>query len=240
MEIIVAVALVKKLVLTVNLHGLKEQDKLQKMSDMQAAHLANTAWIPGLTPAPSAVGTSITTAKAILTTRNSLREQLKQATEQFHLADKTLTNIFVSWAAQVQDAISGDTTKAKALGYGEKGQGVKHPINDESAPVIVKIDINVRGEHKLHLANNLTKKRKLPPGIARIDIYGQTGGDAPLDLAHLIINGGGYLGEATKAEFVNALPTGNVGKVEYYIAVYVGKKTKKPVAQSMVESAMIN
>ena len=240
MEIVIVVALVKKLVLTVDLHGLKEQAKLQRFTDLQAAHQANIAWIPGLTPTPSAVATAITAAKGMLTSRNSLREQLKQITEQYHLAEKSLTDIFISWMAQAQLAISGDTTKAKALGYGEKGPGGKHPINDEIEPVIVKIDINVRGVHKLHIRDSITNKRKLPAGIGRIDIYGQTGGDAPIDLAHLIMNGGGYLGEASKGDYVNDLPTGNVGKSEYYIAVYIGKKTKKPVAQSVVASAMIN
>jgi len=240
MEIIIAVALVKKLILTVNLHGLKEQDKLQKFTDMQVAHQNNASWVPGLTPTPAVVATQITTAKGYLTQRNNLREQLKQVTEQYHLAETSLTNTFIAWAGLAQTAIAGDTTKAKALGYGIKGQGPKEPIEDESDPVIVKIDINVYGQHTLHTQNNLTGKRKLPAGIARIDIYGQTGGTLPSDLTQMIANGGGYLGEAAKGKYVNILPTGNTGKAEYYIAVYVSKKTKKPVAQSVVASAIIN
>jgi hypothetical protein len=93
----------------------------------------------------------------------------------------------------------------------------------------------------LHIHNNITGKRRVPKGMLRVDVYGYTGaaGLVIADLAALIALGGGYLGEASRGKFVNAF-TANAGKTEYYVAVYVDKKTKKPASQSPVASSIIN
>ena len=217
------------------------------MTNMQAAAVTNPTYVSGLNPTPAEVITQIEALQGLVTLRDTLLEQVKTITEKIHLADDALTTVFTDgWAPQAQTAIAGDTTKAKTLGYGIKGTDTGHtPINTaiakvlESSPLIGKIDINTHLQHTLHILNDATGKKKLPVGILRIDVYGVTGGNEPADLAALITAGGGYLGEATAGKFVNAF-TGNVGKIEYYIAVYVDKKTKKPVAQSPVASALIN
>ena len=134
--------------------------------------------------------------------------------------------------------------KAKTLGWGIKGidngQASKLSIDGPgSTPVIVKIDLVLHGQHVLHIRNNISGKIGYPKNILRIDVYGQTGGTQPTDLASLIANGGGYLGTAQRGKYISSF-TGNANKEEYYVAVYVDKVTLKPVAQSPVVSALIN
>ena len=75
----------------------------------------------------------------------------------------------------------------------------------------------------------------------RVDVYGQTGGTEPDNLAALVANGGGWLGTAVKGKYLNRLTvnTNTKNQPEFYIAVYIDKLTKKPAAQSNVESENI-
>jgi succinyl-CoA synthetase beta subunit len=68
-----------------------------------------------------------------------------------------------------------------------------------------------------------------------------TGGTAPINLAALIANGGGWLGTASRGKYINpfVVTAANQGNPEYYIAVYIEKTTKKPAAQSNEDSATI-
>lgn len=61
----------------------------------------------------------------------------------------------------------------------------------------------------------------------------------PNDLATLLANGGKFLGTAVRGKFISNFPNGK-GKEIFYIAVYVDKKTLKPVRQSVVADAMVN
>jgi hypothetical protein len=245
------VKLIKKLILVLSFHGLSEAAKAKKQTDIANAHQANPTLVPGLTPTPASVLTMITNQNNYYTQRDSLMEQMKQVTENIHNNGNAINNIFVDqWRPQTQVAINGDASKAKLLGYGIKsidsghtplGAEVAIDITKTSHPVIVKIDVNTHDLHILHIHNNLTGKRRLPAGMLRIDIYGYTGaaGLVIADLAALIALGGGYLGEASRGKFVNTF-TSNTGKTEYYVAVYVDKKTKKPASQSPVASGIIN
>ncbi len=243
--------LIKKLILALNLWSLTEAARIKKQLDIANAHTANPALVPGLTPTPASVITMINTQSGYYTLRDSLIEQMKQVTENIHKNGTAINDIFVDqWAPQTQVAIGTDASKAKLLGYGIKGQDTGHTpviasiekvIVLSSHPVIVKIDVNTHDVHFLHIHNNLTGKRKLPAGMLRVDIYGYTGaaGLVIADLAALIALGGGYLGEASRGKFTNVFTT-NTGKTEYYVAVYVDKKTKKPASQSPVASGIIN
>lgn len=106
--------------------------------------------------------------------------------------------------------------------------------------MIGNIDISTHGQHTIFCHDNLTKKVALPDGILRINIYGQTGGTRPIDLTQLIANGGGYLGQTTRGKYVHTLNNADIGKTEYYIAVYILKATKKPFSQGQAASALIN
>jgi hypothetical protein len=243
--------LLKKLILALNFHGLGEAKTLKKQMDIATAHQNNPTLVPGLNPTPASVITMINTQTGYYATRDNLIEQMKQVTENIHNNGEALNNIFVDqWRPQTQAAIGTNTASARVLGYGIKGIDDGHTSTEaaldksiilSSHPVIVKIDVNTHDVHYVHIHNNLTGKRKLPAGMLRIDMYGYTGaaGLVITDLAALIALGGGYLGEASRGKFTNIF-TANTGKTEYYVAVYVDKKTKKPASQSPVASGIIN
>jgi hypothetical protein len=188
----------------------------------------------------------ITTQNNYYTQRDTLMEQMKQVTENIHKNGSAINDIFIDqWRSQTQVAIGGDASKAKLLGYGIKGVDTGHitttvalekGIAISSRPVIVDITVNTHLMHILHIHNNITGKRRLPKGILRIDIYGQTGGAAPTDYSLM----GRALGQASRGKFVHTFQLADVGKIQYYIAVYIDKKTKQPVAQSLVVSGIIN
>jgi hypothetical protein len=239
--------LVKELILTANISELTEVEKLNKETAIANAHAANPTVVPGLTPTPSSVLTLINTQNGYYTQRETLREQLKQVTKLIHTGDENLNNIFVNqWRSQTQTAIGSDESKAKLLGWGIKNIDSGHTPTDAtvskeivlaSLPVIIKIDLNSHLLHILHIRNNITGKRKLPAGILRIEIYGQIGGTLPTDYSLM----GRSLGQASRGKFTTTqYPLADVGKVVYYIAVYISKKTKQPIAQSPVASAIIN
>ena len=201
-----------------------------------------------LNPTPANVLTLITQRTALFTTRAGLEEQLKQNTENIHNANSALKTIFTDqWATEVQNFPGITIAQIIGMGFGVKGYVSPSPLvmnaskTVASAPVIVRIDFSVHGQHIIHVHNNITGKIGHPTDVERIDIYGQTGGAAPTNLAALITNGGGWLGSCKRGKFVNTftVSAANTGKVEYYIAVYIEKATKKPGAQSLVESATI-
>lgn len=236
----------KKVILTANMGGLTEVEKSNKEMQMATSHQTNIALVPGLNPAPTSVISMINAQNALFTERDNLREQMKQITAQIHANDVTITNIFVEqWPSQVKIAIGNDPVKAKLLGWGIKnfdsghiptGTALAKEIVLASRPEIIRIDINVHVQQSIHIVNNISGKRRLPKGILRIDIYGQTGGTMPTDYSLM----GRPLGQSSRGKFVHTFTLADVGKIQYYIAVYVDRKTKKPVAQSPVASAMIN
>lgn len=236
----------KKLILSSDLSGKTEAEKANRELELATAHQNNPTLVPGLNPTPSSVISQINAKNALFTQREYLRDQLKQITEDIHIADKAITAIFVDqWASQVKTAIGNDASKAKLLGWGIKnidsghittGVAMAKEIILASHPNISRIDFNVHQQQSIHIVNNITGKRRLPKGILRIDIYGQTGGTMPTDYSLL----GRPLGQASRGKFVHTFQLADVGKIQYYIAVYVDKKTKQPVAQSPVASAIIN
>jgi len=229
--------LVKKMIIVLLLYGLALEEKLQKMFNIATAHAANAALVTGLTPTPATILTKIAATRTLISNRDALLVQAKSITQEILDNETDLENTFVSeWATQTQNA---GITEANALllGYSIKGKKEVVPFPEGSAPLVSTIDINVHGQHTIHIKNNLSGKSGLPPGVLRMDVYGQTGGTAPADLAALIANGGGYLGTAGRGKYINKYTVAKVGDVEYYIIVYVDKITKKPFAYSVVASA---
>jgi len=244
--------LIKKMILILSFHNLSETAKTKKQLDIANAHAANTTLVPNLTPTPASVITLINKQTGYYNQRDALMAQMKQVTENIHKNGAAINDIIVDqWRSQTQTALVSDTASAKLLGYGIKNVDSGHLTTDEEAaknillsshPVVVGINVNTHDEHILTIHNSITGKRGIPKGILRIDIYGYTGaaGVVIADLAALIALGGGYLGEATKGKFVNTFNGSTNGKTEYYVAVYVDKKTKKPTTQSPVAYGIIN
>ena len=242
----------KKIIVTTNFDGLTEAELGLSFNKLQSNMAANPTIVPTISPTPAVVATKITARTDLFTKRATLQAQLKQNTADIHSADADLKNIFTDqWATQIQNTPGITINQIKLLAFGTKGVDNGHSSGSSagttastdkgagSAPVIIKVVQAAHLEHILHIHNNLTGKIGIPDNILRTDIYAQTGGTQPADLAALIANGGGYLGTAKRGKYTNLLSVSNLGKTEYYIAVYVDKSTLKPVAQSSVENAMI-
>ena len=243
----------KKLILTADFTGLTLEEKLSKQTDMVKAQIANPTLVPGLNPTATSLQTQIVALTdpntGLIHQRSVLLAQVHALTAQINKAETTIKDIIVSqWMPQVQNALTGTAnaiSNAALLLFGIKGQtggsttgaGVMEKAAD-TAPVIAKID-NQHNKQTLHIHNNLTGKTGHPKNVLRVDVYGQTGGTAPTDLAGLIANGGGWLGTAKRGKFISPLTTANAGKTEYYIAVYIDKETLKPIAYSTVASEAI-
>lgn len=233
--------LIKKLILVLQFYGLSFPQKLQKMWGIYNAHVDNPTFVPGLSPATTAVEPLLTGAQTLFDERDSLELQMKANTKSLNESETELVNIFVSsWATQTQTAADMSEERAVLLGYSIKGQTPAKVLTQDNFPLISSIDISIHGKHTIFCHDSLTKKVALPDGILRVDVYGQTGGIRPLDLTQLIANGGGYLGETTRGKFVNTLNSGDVGKTEFYILVYILKASKKPFSQGQAVNALIN
>ncbi len=230
----------KKLILVLAFRALTLPEKLQKMMDIALAHIAKPSYVT-LNPLPAAVKTQIEAAQTLYTEREALLEQYKSKTQELHDVEDVLNNTYVdNWLTQTQAATGMTAARAKELGYKVKGDKEKVVLPENSAPAISRISINVHGQHTLYFLNTLSGKVGLPEGVLRIDLYGQTGGTRPADLAALIANGGGYLGQASRGKFVYTFNVTKPGDLEYYIAVYVDKTTKKPIRFSVVESGVLS
>jgi len=252
--------LAKKFILTADLHGKTQEDTLAKETDMVKAQIANPTLVPGLNPTAATVQGQITAITdpntGLIHQRSVLEAQTKALTLQINKGIEDIRDIIIDdWMPQTQSALTATpalaltaASNAALLLFGVKGVsgGAAQATNialmsktATSAPVIVKIDTDVAGEHILHIHNNITGKRGHPADVSEVDIYAQTGGTQPANLAALQAAGGQILGEAERGVYIYVIPT-TVAKntTIYYIAVYKGKKTKKTVAQSVVATAV--
>ena len=238
----------KKIIPTTNFNNKTETELGIAYNKLQNGVATNAPTGLSVNPTPANVLTQIANRTTLLTQRSSLEAQLKQNTTNIQSADTALKTIFTDqWASQIQNFAGITVAQIKGMGFGVKGLDSQSTTVDEasknasSAPVIIKVDTDVKGQHTIHVHNNITGKIAFPKDVLRIDIYAQTGGVAPNNLATLITNGGGWLGTAKRGKYVNqfTVTPANLDKPEYYIAVYIDKSTKKPAAQSTVESASI-
>ncbi len=230
----------KKLIVVADM-GHQTDLEFVKEVDLKAQSMIDNA---GIVTNPNPTGLAVqgkaTDMSKEIKARDLLLSEAQQKTTNIAGMRRDLTNILTSkWAPQIQDAVDGDEGKVELLRFRVKGKKLPAPPEPDSNPVFTKIDVNVNGQHTIYIINSFTQKKALPKGILRIDIYGQTGGNTPANLTELIANGGGYLGQATKGKFVNVFNNQKTGTVEYYIAVYVSGKTKKPFSHSKTGSAVI-
>jgi hypothetical protein len=238
----------KKIIVVPNLSHESEAELGKSYIKLQNGVATNAPVGLVVNPTAAAVLTKINARAGLFTVRSGLEAQLKQNTEDIHSADKALKLIFTDeWANQIQNFPGITVNQILGMGFGVKGYVTPGPLvidtakTAESAPVIIRVDTDVKGQHTIHVHNNITGKIGHPKEVLRVDIYAQTAGTAPANLAALIANGGGWLGTAKRGKYVNqfTVSAANLGKTEFYIAVYIMKATKKPAAQSVAESATI-
>ncbi len=230
----------EKVKLAPNLSKLGEDDYASESGAIIAAVNTHATVVPGLNPTPAAVKTKWDDRNLIKLKKIDLLDQVKQCDADLEASRIDITNDLTdSWAPQIQKIIAGDVGLAHLLRFHIIGSNPPPPTPPESVALCTKIDINIPGKHTIHTIDSITQKKALPKDILRCEVYGQTGGIQPTNLPELITNGGGRVGEIDKGKFVNELPAGNKGKTEYYILVYISKKTKKPFSYSIVYSATI-
>ncbi len=233
--------LIKKLIVTVNLDGLTETERIKKMTDMAIAAQNNPTVVPGLSPTPAQVITRIQAETSLMVQRDTMRASQKQLTAQIYQADFDLKNIFTDqWAPLVQQTIGNDVSKAKLLGFGIKGMDdgsvdEEVALASNSHPIISHIDVNVHLQQTLHIKNSQSGSIKLPSDAKQIYIYEQIGGEAPTDIKQMV-----HAGIVNRGRFINHFDVADLGKTVYYIAVYIDRKTLKPLEQSPIEKAIIN
>ena len=250
----------KKIILIANFQGLTLEEKLQKLTNMALAQAGNPTLVPGINPTVAAVQAEI----ALIDDPNTgyihqraVSEALtKSLTLKINESEKAIQDIVMDdWMPQTQSALTATpaltltaASNAALLLFGVKGVAggaaqstsvMDMAKNITSAPVIVKIDTDVAGEHILHIHNNLTGKRGHPKDV-EVDVYAQNGGTQPASLAALQAAGGQILGEAERGVYINQIPaTVASNTIIWYIAVYKSEKTKKTVAQSVVAYAKV-
>ncbi|MGD0710242.1 MAG: hypothetical protein ABR968_03600 [Bacteroidales bacterium] len=233
--------LVKKAVVASNLEGKTETDFVKAVEDIVQAALNNPTLVPALNPTSATVQTKATNLNTLLITRDTLRAQQKQNTELIIKAEDELKDIINrQWAPYVQIQIGGDVSKAKLLNYGVKGVDDGHTakvitLAVDSHPLLKRIDLNIHLQQTLHFVNSNSGKNKLPADAKQIDIYEQVGGTVPTSIKTMT-----HVGIAKRGKFINHFDTTELGKVIYYIAVYIDKKTLLPLEQSPVESGIVN
>jgi hypothetical protein len=233
--------LVKKMVLTVGLKGLPENEFTTKTTTMANDAQTNLTLVPDLDPTPAAELAKIANYQSLLAMRESLKNQQLQNTELILAAREEITNDITSdWMPYAQTQVAGDAAQAKVLGYGIKGQsdaggGLPSEKAAQSHPTITRIDLNVHLQHALHTVNSQSGKNKLPDDASHIEIYEQIGGTEPISII-----GMNKVGICKHGTFINHFAATDLGKTVYYIAVYIDKKSLVVLVQSPVESAIIN
>jgi len=234
----------KELIVISNLKGLKMGDFTKKVKGYCTAHTDNPTIVTNLSPTTTVVEAKIESIIEIEAERTEIFKSYMQKTNLMNSIKRDVTNdINNGWCNQVQNAVAGDTSKVILLGYGIKGiiNGAS-PANAligramESYPSISKIVSTISCQHKIFTRNSATGKVKLPSDAKSIEIYMQIGGlTPPTEIKNM-----SHLGSCTRGNLINKFDTADIGKIVYYIAVYMDKKTKKPIGFSHVASAMVN
>ncbi len=230
----------KKLIVTTNFYGMTDGQFISKTSTMAKEAGDNPSYVPGLNPTPGDVLTVIDDLKTLLKKRADLKQQQKALTKNIRAKKDKITDIFTSkWTPQVQLAVGDDLGKLSKLGFGAKGLFDGHSEDAgakaaNTSPLIVAIDTNKSMIHTLRIVNSKSGRAKLPPDARRIDIYMSIGDTEPVDFHKLQ-----YMGSAKRGKKTIHFEPEDIDKTVYYIAVYVDKKTDKPISQSMPKKSKI-
>jgi len=167
---------------------------------------------------------------------NSISEQINAATREVRVT------INSQWCSQVQATPGITAADVLLIGMKIKGEGsggVEAKVINKisiSNPLINKIESNLHMQHTAHVINSAKGNKGLPPDAKAIDVYVQIGGTVPpTDIDKMT-----YIGKIKNGSIVRNFTQEDVGKIAYYIAVYIDRKTGEPMIYSPVASALIN
>ncbi len=216
--------LVKKLILALNFRYLTSKSKLQKMTSISAAHDENSGFVPSLSPTTIVVNDKIAVVNELYIQRAVLEEEIQGITKDIQTKESELENIFVDkWMKQTQDAINGDETKAKTLGYDIKGEQAE--LNkasstsiENSVPLIAGVSFKASLTQEIEIINSESKDYILPFDAQALELYEFIGDAEPSNIKKMT-----YLGPVKRGKFINHFEEADKGKIVWYIAVYRGK-----------------
>jgi len=230
----------KMFILTSNLGKLTKGLFVTKARGYVTAMKSHTDYIPDIKPTVEEADVEVAKLENLQKAKGEIAKAGKANTADIKAQEKVVKKIITyEWMSQAQEALDGDESKAKDLGYGIKGVD-----NGTSAPTIGKaksshaivstIDTEVSLQHTVHVVNNETLSTVLPDGIENLNIYEQIGGVAPVST-----DGMDLLGIVKNGRYINSFEVADIGKTVYYILCYTDKKTGKALQMSPVFSAVI-
>jgi len=230
----------KMFILTSNLGKLTKGLFVTKARGYVTAMKSHLEYVPDISPTVEEADTQVTKLETLHKTKGEIAKAGKANTADI-MAQKLVVKKIITyeWMSQAQDALDGDESKAKDLGYGIKGvdNGTSAPTTGKaktSNAIVTKIDTEVSLQHTIHAVNNETMSHVLPIGVESLNIYEQIGGVVPAS-----IDGMDLIGIVKNGKFINSFAVEDIGKTAYYILCYTDKKTGKALQMSPVYSAMI-
>ena len=234
----------KKLIITSNLSGKHGARFIEKADTMVKGVVDNSTIVPAIDPATTVVEAKLVAMGALIASRTTHENTAKEITVQILAMEADIDNDITSqWVGQVQKAVKGDLAKVKLLGFGAKGiytgkTPAKAIVGNayDSFPAIIEIDFKVHLRHIVLTRNSANGKKATPKDARSLEIYMQIGGLTPPTETSKM----SHLGSATRGNIVHTFDEADLGKIVYYIAVYIDRKTKKQLILSPVMSATIN
>ena len=230
----------KMFILTSNLGKLAKGDFAKKARGYVTAMTSHPTYVPDIKPTVEEAEIEVAKLETLHTTKGEIAKAGKANTADIKAQEKVVKKIITyEWMSQAQEALNGDESKAKELGYGIKGvdNGTSAPTIGKaksSHAIVTKIETEVSLQHTVHTVNNETLSQELPDGVETLNIYEQIGGVSPIST-----DGMDFLGIVKNGRYINSFAVADKGKVVYYIFCYTEKKTEKKLQMSPVFSAMI-
>ncbi len=230
----------KDVIVTADLSGLSIKDKLAKIGVYGKLMTDKPTIVTGIIPTGAAVTTKVGLVEAKMLKHKALEEDLVALTLEINNDIKELSDIIVKeWVPQVQKACAGDIILINELGFGVKNTKVlltsatKGRVTN-SNPIISDVDTTNHLKHGISVINSKTRRIAKPLDALQTNIYGQIGGVIPTDVSKMVT-----FGIIVRGSYIHEFADEDFGKPVYYIAAYISKKTRKPVAVSPVFSAFV-
>ena len=230
----------KMFILTSNLGKLTSGAFAKKAKGYVTAMGSHPTYVPGLKPTVEDAEIEVAKLETLQETKGEIAKAGKANTADIKAQVKKVKKIITyEWMSQAQEALNGDESKAKDLGYGIRGidNGTSAPTIGKAATshaIVTKIETEVALQHTVHAVNNETMSSVFPEGVESLNIYEQIGGVSPIS-----IEGMDMIGIVKNGKFINSFAVEDIGKTVYYILCYTDKKTGKILPMSPVFSAMI-
>ena len=230
----------KMFILTSNISKLSKGLFATTARGFVTAFTTLSTYVPNLTPTVADADIEVSKLEALHVEKGEIKKAGKANTANIKKQEKVIKKIITyEWMSQTQDAIDGDESKAKDLGYGIKGvdNGTSTSTIGKAAKshaIASTIETDVSSQHTVNVVNNETLSTVIPDGIECLNIYEQIGGISPVSTDSMEL-----LGIVKNGKYINSFQVADKGKTVYYVFCYVEKKTEKKLGLSPVFSAVV-